>query len=129
MPPHLIIMDKVVLLGVIFKEWSVSVRHKWCPCLTIRNYKQVKSSLTLHVYVWCSIILNLYTDTNVVPLIFHSWYVNIKVSHKHSNSGVMVISMLDSSMLDCGFESRSDQAKDYTIDISSFSAKHTVLRS
>jgi hypothetical protein len=29
MPPHLIIMDKVVLLGVIFKKWSVSVRHKW----------------------------------------------------------------------------------------------------
>ena len=24
MPPHLIIMDKVVLLGVIFKKWSVS---------------------------------------------------------------------------------------------------------
>jgi hypothetical protein len=28
MPPQLIIMDKV-LLGVIFKKWSVSVRHKW----------------------------------------------------------------------------------------------------
>jgi hypothetical protein len=41
LPPHLIIMDKVVLLGVIFLKWSVSVRHKWCPCLTIRNYKQV----------------------------------------------------------------------------------------
>jgi hypothetical protein len=34
MPPHLIIMDKVVLLGVIFQKWSVSVRHKWCPHLT-----------------------------------------------------------------------------------------------
>ena len=30
-----------------FLKWSVSVRHKWCPRLTIRNYKQVKSSLTL----------------------------------------------------------------------------------
>jgi len=32
-------------------------------------------------------------------------------------------------MLDCGFESRSGQAKDYKIDICCFSAKHTVLRS
>jgi hypothetical protein len=38
MPPHLIIMDKVVLWGVIFKKMK-------CVCkklrLTIRNYKQV----------------------------------------------------------------------------------------
>jgi hypothetical protein len=46
MPLHLIIMDKVVLLGVIFKKWSVSVRHKWCP-RDHKKYKQVKSSLTL----------------------------------------------------------------------------------
>jgi hypothetical protein len=36
MLPHLIIMDKVVLLEVIFKIWGVSVRHKWCPRLTIK---------------------------------------------------------------------------------------------
>ena len=49
MPPHLIIMDKVVLLGVFFFfKLSVSVRHKGCPRLTIRNYKQVKNCSRSH---------------------------------------------------------------------------------
>ena len=45
----------------------MSVIHKWCPRLTIGNYKQVKSSLTLYIYiyVWCSIILNLHTDSTL----------------------------------------------------------------
>jgi len=29
-------MDKVVLLGMIFLKGNVSVRHKWCPRLTIK---------------------------------------------------------------------------------------------
>jgi hypothetical protein len=42
-------------------------------------------------------------------------------------SGVMV-SMLASSEVDCGFEPRSGQTKDYKIGICCFSAKHAALR-
>ena len=38
------------------------------------------------------------------------------------------VSMLASSAVDCGFESRSGQTKDYTIGICCFSNKHTALR-
>ena len=39
-----------------------------------------------------------------------------------------MISMLASSAVDCGFEPRSGQTKDYTIGICCFSAKHPALR-
>jgi hypothetical protein len=42
-------------------------------------------------------------------------------------SGVMV-SVLDSSVVDLGFEPWSGQTKDYIIGICCFSAKHTALR-
>ena len=42
-------------------------------------------------------------------------------------SGVMV-SMLTSSALDYGFESRSGQTKDYKISYCCISAKHTAIR-
>jgi hypothetical protein len=41
--------------------------------------------------------------------------------------GIMV-SVLASSAVDCGFELRSGQTKDYEIGICCFSAKHTALR-
>ena len=43
-------------------------------------------------------------------------------------SGVMV-SVLALSAVDCGFEPRSGQTKDYKIGICCFSTKHTALRS
>jgi hypothetical protein len=43
--------------------------------------------------------------------------------------GCVMFSMLASSAVDCGFESRSGQTKDYKIGICCFSAKHAVLRS
>ena len=36
--------------------------------------------------------------------------------------------VLASSVIDHGFEPRSDQTKDYKIDICCFSAKHAALR-
>jgi hypothetical protein len=39
-----------------------------------------------------------------------------------------MVSVLVSSVVDCGFEPRSGQSKDYKIGICCFSAKHTVLR-
>jgi hypothetical protein len=42
-------------------------------------------------------------------------------------SGVMV-SVLALSAVDCGFEPRSGQTKDYKICICCFSTKHTALR-
>jgi hypothetical protein len=39
-----------------------------------------------------------------------------------------MICMLTSSVVDCGFEPRSGQTKDYKIDICCFFAKHLTLR-
>ena len=39
-----------------------------------------------------------------------------------------MVSVLASSAVDRGFESRSGQTKDFTISICSFSAKHAALR-
>jgi hypothetical protein len=39
-----------------------------------------------------------------------------------------MVSVLASSVVDCGFEPRSGQAKDYKIGICCFSAKHAALR-
>ena len=42
--------------------------------------------------------------------------------------GGVMVSVLASSVVDCGFESRSGQTKDYNIGICCFSAKHSVSR-
>jgi hypothetical protein len=42
--------------------------------------------------------------------------------------GGILLSVLTSSMVDRGFESRSGQTKDYKIGICFFSAKHAALR-
>ena len=42
--------------------------------------------------------------------------------------GGLMVSELTSSVVDCGFEPRSGQIKDYKIGICSFSAMHTALR-
>jgi hypothetical protein len=39
-----------------------------------------------------------------------------------------MVSVLASSAVDCGFEPRSGQTKDYTIGMCCFSAKHAALR-
>ena len=39
-----------------------------------------------------------------------------------------MVSVLVSSVVDCGFETRSGQTKDYEIGICCFSAKHAALR-
>ena len=39
-----------------------------------------------------------------------------------------MVSVLASSAGDCGFENRSNQTKDFTIDIHCFSTKHAALR-
>ena len=39
-----------------------------------------------------------------------------------------MVSVLTSSAVDCGFEPRSGQTKDYKIGISCFSTKHAALR-
>ena len=42
--------------------------------------------------------------------------------------GGVMVGMLASSAVDCGFESRSDQTKDYKIGICSFTTKCSALR-
>ena len=51
---------------------------------------------------------------------------NTQMSMNHIG-GVMV-SVLASSAVDCGFEPRSGQTKDYKIGICCFSAKHAAIR-
>jgi hypothetical protein len=47
--------------------------------------------------------------------------------YKNRIGGVMV-RVLPSSVVDCGFEPRLDQTKDYKISICFFSAKHPAFR-
>ena len=57
------------------------------------------------------------------------YFIIITLVQIHTNgiSGVMV-SVLTSSAVNRGFESRSGQTKDYKIGICCFSAKHAALR-
>ena len=76
MPLHLIIMNKVVLIGVIFKKWSVSV--------TIRNYKQVKNcsrSHTNHVSIIRGGIKKM-TKSNYLSL-SNIWQKSKSCGHAH----------------------------------------------
>jgi hypothetical protein len=60
-----------------------------------------------------------------------SWFLlNLTKNNFLRNSlcGIMVI-MLTLSVVDHGFNDKSDQTKDYKIDICCFSVKHTALRS
>jgi hypothetical protein len=50
----------------------------------------------------------------------------IRILNNHIN-GVM-ISVLASNVVDCGFDPRSGQTKDYNIGICCFSTKHATLR-
>jgi hypothetical protein len=52
---------------------------------------------------------------------------SVRNNLKNSIGGVMV-SVLVSSAVECGFKPRSGQAKDYKIGMCCFSAKHTALR-
>ena len=52
-----------------------------------------------------------------------------EVLYKHSNHiGGVMVSVLASSALDCGFKPRSGQAKDYKIGSCCFSTKHAALK-
>ena len=42
--------------------------------------------------------------------------------------GGVMLSLLDLSMVDCGFESRLGETKDHESGINCFSAKHAALR-
>ena len=53
-------------------------------------------------------------------------YSRGNINQKHHIGGVMV-SMLDSSAVDRGLEARSGQAKDYSIGMCCFTAKHASL--
>jgi hypothetical protein len=64
MTPHLIIMEKVVLLSALKKKkkW-VSARHKWCPHLTIRLlvilriFEENQNPVDMHTSIMCINIL------------------------------------------------------------------------
>ena len=54
-------------------------------------------------------------------------YSRGSINQKHRIGGVMA-SVVASSAIDRGFDPQSGQAKDYTIDICCFFAKHATLR-
>jgi len=75
----------------------------------------------------CTLILSAYY------FIEHKLYMNklwwfFKFSYFCDLIGDVMVSVLASSAVDRGFESRSGQTIDYEIDSCCFSAKHTVLR-
>ena len=49
--------------------------------------------------------------------------------YKYDCIGGIMVSVLTSSMVDCGFKSQSGQTKDYKIGIHCSSAKHKSIRS
>ena len=83
-------------------------------------------------------IINIYTKVileNCIEksgLVFgknNTSYNLIYISSFHTNHiGGVMVSVLASSVVYRGLEPRSGQPKDYKIDISCFSAKHTALR-
>ena len=65
------------------------------------------------------------------------WKTKNKISHCRNSSriqetinriGGVKVSVLDSTVVDRGFEPRSSQTKDYKIGICCFPAKHAALR-
>jgi hypothetical protein len=53
---------------------------------------------------------------------------SIKRHNPNNQMGGVMVSVLASSAVDCGFEPRSGQTKDYEFGICYFSAKHAALR-
>ena len=68
MPPHLIIMDKVVLLGV-FKMKCVYKTQMMPP----PDYKKIQTSQKFFNTMYDALSYSI--SIQIVPLILHSWYV------------------------------------------------------
>ena len=54
--------------------------------------------------------------------------MKLNLQMKTNRIGSVMVSVLATSAVDCEFEPRSGQTKDYTIGICCFSAKHATLR-
>ena len=75
----------------------------------------------------CVVIL--YSITHSLTLCCYFDYCSIKKSLKYIYCiGGVMISMLASSAVECGFQPRLGQTKDYRTGICCFSAKHATLR-
>ena len=90
---------------------------RYNPCSSTCSTKELSISMTKIVHAVKGGLLS-YCD---------KVYSHGNTNQKHRIGGVTV-SVLASSAVDHGFESRSGQAKDYNIGICFFSAKHTALR-
>ena len=62
-------------------------------------------------------------------LVFSDSLVLVYHQGRRNRKGGVMVSMIGQSVVECGFESRSDQTKNYKIGICSFSAKHASLKS
>jgi hypothetical protein len=82
-------------------------------------------------YVELCLTSIIFPETNKKIVIKTNMTITLRLPHvyeiKNRIGGVMV-SVLASSAVDRGFEPRSDQTEDYTIDICCFSDKHAALR-
>ena len=56
------------------------------------------------------------------------WFKKKKKKKNGNRIGSVMVSVLVSSAIDCGFEPRSGQTKEYKIGMCCFSAKHAALR-
>ena len=89
-------------------------------------FKQVYSSTCSTKELSISMTTILYAVKGGLLSYCDNIYSRGNINQKHHIGGVMV-SVLDSSAVDRGFEPRSGQAKDYSIGMCCFSAKHASL--
>ena len=61
------------------------------------------------------------------PNIFHILCIFVVFNWNINHIGDVIVRVLTSSVVDCGFEPRSGKTKDYKICIYCFSAKHAVV--
>ena len=117
---------------------NVKCRLEWWIVLHLEYIKcQIQSKLrrvSIDAPHWV-----LEVKLNVVDLCGHkctwnvknrgNWLNKLKSYYEWSCISCVMVSMLTSNAVYCGFESHSDKTKDYKIGICCFSAKHAALRS
>jgi hypothetical protein len=111
---------EIIWLKINVKLQICIIKDKNSSQLGDMNLKGEKS-LIQNFVTWVEVYsISILISQDLNPASFY-WY---KIENR---IGGVMVSMLASSAVDCGFEPRSGQTKDYKIGICCFSAKHTAL--
>ena len=96
----------------MFRPCKIYVPHS---IIVLNNMSLVNN--VLYIFYLCPMLFLLNKDKLCMLLYFHLLYTPFNVNR----IGDVVVSVLASSAVDCGFEPRSGQTNDYTIYICCFS--------